>query len=480
MNRINRFKVPEEVTPVIESYIDSFEASTKREKMSLGVDYYRSENTAIMNTKKLTYVQDDNGNAQLVEDPYKANNKLPSGYLKLLINQKVNYLLGNEPNIETENDLEAGDFLPNDWVKKLRTTAKEASQKAKGWLQPYISEGKFKLKEIPAEQVIPVYRADNNNILELVIRYYSVDALNEDNQVVQVNRVEVWDDEEVTYYQQNAQTMLYNLLTPEEMELIFDKPYSNPKYHFQKNLRFGDKVKEEEGLSWGKVPFIPLFNNEEEDYDLQPVKRFIDAYDKVNSDFMNNLEDFQEVYWILKGYQGQNLNKFLDEVKRYKTLKVGDDGEARSEQIDIPHAARKEAKAGLEKDIFNFGMGVNPNNLEGGSITNVVIKSRFANLDLKCDQFEDEVKSFLDKLIYFVNSYREETDQQPVEVSKYTFNRSMIINEVELLNANINQRGSVSEQTRLSNHPWVDDADKEIEAITNAQAGYISLGEENE
>lgn len=480
MNRINNFQTPEEVTAVIENYIDSFEVSTKRERMALGVDYYRSENTEIMNRRKITYVEDDEGNPIAIDDPYKANNKLPAGYFKLLVDQKVNYLLGNKPTIKTDDEIETDEYMPDDWVQKLRKTAKEASKKAVGWLQPYISDGELKFKDIPSEQIIPVYRVDNNDKLEMVIRYYEVEMLNQDNEVVSVNRVEVWDDEQVTYYQQNTETMMYNLLTPVEMEQIFDRPYSNPKYHFRADLKFGDKVRESEGHSWGRVPFVPLYNNEEGDYDLQPVKKFIDAYDKVKSDLMNNLEDFQEAYWILKGYEGENLNEFLQQVKRYKTLKVGEGGDARAETLEVPYKARKEAKEGLEKDIFTFGMGVNPSELAGGNITNVVIKSRFANLDLKCDQFEDMIMDFLEGLIYFVNVYRELNNEPTVDVTGYNFDRSMIINLVEMADLANKSKGSLSEETRLANDPRIDNPQDEIERMNNETANYISLGEGNE
>ena len=478
INRINRFQTPENVTEVINSYISDFEASETREKMRKGVDYYRSENTAIMQRQHYVYAEDDEGNPVKMIDPYRANNKLASGYFKLLVDQKINYLLGNEVTLETDDRQELEELIDDDFQQTLKQVGKAASKKAIGWVQVYIDdEGKFGYKKIPAEQVIPVYSVHNSEELELVIRYYDVRAMNEDGEVVRVTRVEVWDDEQVTYYQENTEDGLYHLLDEEQMSNIFGEPYSNPKYHFQKDLVIGDRVTEREGLAWGQVPFIPMHNNDEGDYDLQPVKRFIDAYDLVNSDFVNNLEDFQDVYWILKGYGGQNLKDFLNQVKKFKALKVAEDGDARAETIDIPTEARKEAKEGLERDIFTFGQGVNPNELEGGNITNVVIKSRFANLDLKCDQFEDEVKAFINRKLYFINRYREINNQEPIELDKIVFNRSMIMNEVELLDANAKQRGHISEDTRLSNHPWISDAEKEQEKMEQEIEDYVDLND---
>ena len=475
-NRINRFQTPEEVTPVIESYIDDFEMSLKRQEMKLGTDYYRSMNTAIMNRRKLVYVEDDNGNPVEFDDPYASNHKLASGFFKILVDQKINYLLGNDIIIESNDQDELEETLPKMWQKKTNKVAKEASKKSRGFAQVYINEeGEFKLKHIPSEQIIPVYKPHNRNELELVIRYYEVTVLDKEGQSAQVNRVEVWDDETVSYYQEQTSDGLYKLLNKEEMANIFGQPYQNPKYHFQENLRFGDTITESEGQGWGKVPFIPLYNNDEEDYDLRPVKRYIDAYDLVKSDFINNLEEFQDVYWILKGYNGQNLTEFLRKVKAFKGFKTSADGDARAETVDIPHEAKKEALQGLKEDIFTFGQGVDPTQVGDGNVTNVVIESRYAMLDLKCDMFEDEVEGFIRGVLNFANRYREKNGQEAIEIDKINFNRAMIINEVELLEANVKQRGHISEEKRLSKHPWIDNAEHELQKMEAEMSDYVDL-----
>ena len=473
MNRINKFDTPDEVTEMINAYIADFEQSEQKEKMVQGVEYYRSENTEIMNRKFYIYAEDQNGDDIKIENPYKANNKLASGYLKILIDQKVNYLLGNDMAIKTNDDDSFQEIVGDGFQKDVKRLGKESSKKAKSWAQVYINEeGEFSYKRIPAEQIVPIYSSQNSEKLEIIIRYYSVTALNDEGKATKVNRVEVWDDEQVTFYQESTVDGNYYLLTTDEMARIFGRAYENPKYHFNKDKRIGERTVDSKGLSWGEVPFVPLYNNDEGDYDLQPVKCFIDAYDIVNSDFVNNLVDFQDIYWILKGYDGENLNKFLDQVKKFRALKVGEGGDAKPETIDVPTEARKEAKEGLGKDIFTFGQGVNPNNLEGGNITNVVIKARFANLDLKADQFEDEIIAFIYRMLYFINVYRSLKNENEIEIEEITFDRSMIMNEVELLNANNNQRGNVSEDTRLSNHPWVDDPEKEKAKMDSEGSGY--------
>ena len=429
--------------------------------MQYGEDYYRSENTEIMNRKMMIYTENEHGVPVDMEDPYKANNKLASGFFKLLVDQKLNYSLGKDIAFNTDNPDEIHEILGRKFQSTLKTIAKESSKKSIGWGHVYIDDkGVFKLVKIPSEQLIPLYSNIDDEELEAVVRYYTVVSDGEP-----INRVEVWDKETVTYYQQNGKYGAYYLIGDKEMFDIFGRPWSNPRYHLYKSIKFGERETQVVDMAWGEIPFIPLYNNDEEDTDLQPIKNYIDVYDVVESDFANNLEDFQDIYWILKGYQGENVGKFLEQVKRYKALKVSEDGDAKAEKLEVPYEARMTELKNLEDKIFTFGQGVNLNQSGDGNITNVVIRSRFANLDLKANGFELEVEDFIDRLIYFVNKYREFNNMPPIEVDGVVFNRSMIINEVELLESNTKQKGMISEDTRLANHPWVEDVETEVGLI---------------
>ncbi len=442
----------------IKDAILEFEASPLYEQMKWGQDYYNSQNTAIMERRMLIYTEDEDGNPFEMDDPYKANHKLPAGYFKILVDQKLSYLLAKPITFEGDDAELIEEQLGKRFQIILQQVAKQASKKSVGWLHPYIDDaGDLQLMPVPSEQVIPIYGAVNRDIVKVIRRYRC--RLTIKDEIKEVTCIEVWDDKQAEYWLWHEDKI--DKLSVEQMEELLGKPYDNPKPHFHRNTVFGGAVSSSEGLSWGMVPFVPMHNNDEETYDLQPIKNFIDAYDVINSDFCNNLEDFQDIYWVLKGYDGQNLNEFLYQVKRYKTLKTSDDGDAKAEQINIPYEARREAKEGLEKDIFTFGQGVNPNAIGDGNITNVVIRSRFAMLDMKAGQFESELIDFLYSLMEFVNKYREIKREQPLEFDGVVFNKSIIVNELELLTANREQTGSISEDTRLSNHPWVDDVDEE-------------------
>ena len=70
---------------------------------------------------------------------------------------------------------------------------------------------------------------------------------------------------------------------------------------------------------WGEVPFIPFWNNNMHMDDLRNIKPLIDVYDKVYSGFINDLDDIQELIFVLTGYGGTDLNGFLNDLKSIKS-----------------------------------------------------------------------------------------------------------------------------------------------------------------
>ena len=154
----------------------------------------------------------------------------------------------------------------------------------------------------------------------------------------------------MTYYIQSGK---------ESSKYAIDSSFEvNPAPHFNRLQMVNGNNTGAQGLSWGRVPFIPLWWNDEKQNQLYTVKNWIDIYDITASDFANNIDDFQDVYWILKNYNGQDLGEFMNEVKRLRTIKVGSDGDASAQTIQIPTEARQAFLQLARTEIFKGGMGV--------------------------------------------------------------------------------------------------------------------------
>lgn len=132
----------------------------------------------------------------------------------------------------------------------------------------------------------------------------------------------------------------------------------------------------------------------------------------------------------------------IQNMRTKKHIGVNKDGGVEIKTINIPYEARQVKLELDEKNIYRFGMGFNSAQLGDGNITNVVIKSRYALLDLKCNKLEIRLKEFLRKIIKIVLdeiNRREGTDYQMKDVY-FSFQREVMTNaqdnaQIELLDA---------------------------------------------
>ena len=211
----------------------------------------------------------------------------------------------------------------------------------------------------------------------------------------------------------------------------------NPKPHIVSNEN-GERY----GSSFGFIPFFRLDNGSKQFSGLKPIKGLIDDYDLMACSLSNNLQDFTDAIYVVSGYQGTDLDEMIQNMRTKKHIGVNKDGGVEIKTIDIPYQARQ-AKLELdEKNIYRFGMGFNSAQLGDGNITNIVIKSRYALLDLKCNKLEIRLKEFLRKIIKIVLdeiNRKENTDYQMKDVY-FSFQREVMTNaqdnaQIELLDA---------------------------------------------
>ena len=411
--------------------------NTERLKKQLQGDaYYDQENTAILERTKTYYNQSGN----LVEDPYLSNYKLPSGYMTIVVDQKVNYSI-NSSMVATIGDgdtaIQLDDILGKKWRDDLADVATEASKKGFGVWQIYLDEkGKPKYKNIPPEQVILCRNGDGTVVK--VARVY--EALSDKGTVIY--KAEIWDSTGVVRYERE---------TTEEWECVCDH-----QPHLLQVTSFGNVIDSKEGKGWGRPPFVIFENNKKCKTDLEPIKGAIDAYDFTMSDFANNLEDFQENWWVIKNYGGQNIKEFFENFKMNKAIKVGEDGDVKREVQEVPYEAKVAFCDLINSDIYKKSMSVDTSSIEG-NVTNVQIRSMYAGLDLKATKFERRSNEFLGDLIEFYGYSKDDLF--------VTYDRNLVINELEKVTVANQSRGLVSEQVRLENHPWVDDPQAEIDRM---------------
>ena len=210
------------------------------------------------------------------------------------------------------------------------------------------------------------------------------------------------------------------------------------------------------GENYRSLPVVPLFANKEKRSELtHNIKSKIDAYDRIQSDLGDNLDRANDVYLVLNNFGGDakdviNMIEMINSVKAVlnQSNAVGGGASAEPRTIEVPYAARATALDILKKSLYQDFMALDMDEIKGGSLTNVAIKTAMANLNLKADRYEWQCFSFVQNILAFVGVEGEDS-----EIIR--FNRRGIVNESETI-ANIYMaRQDVSRQWALEANPMV-------------------------
>lgn len=401
--------------------------------------YYRKKNDIL---QKGARAQASDGNPMR-----SADNRIPANFYNILVNQKAAYLFTDPPVFNTGNEAAnktVRSVLGDGFAKVCKDLCINASNCTIAWLH-YWKNGdrSFRFAVINSKQIIPVWTDDLEKELSGLLRVY--DQFDEEGK--KWNIYEYWDKEYCNTFRKESRAI---------MDAI--KPYD--LYGAAGEQPEGDPGSWQHGF--GEVPFIPFPNNAEGSNDLNDVKELIDAYDKVYSGFLNDLEDIQEVIFILAGYEGENLGEFLKKLKKYKTIKVDSDEEGKGGlstlTIDIPVEAREKMLAMTRKSIFEQGMGIDPDPQNFGNSSGVALSYLYSLLELKAGLMETEFRQGFGRLVRAICRHE---GICAVDVAQ-TWTRTSVHNEAELSSIAQQSTGVISRKTILLNHPWVTDAEKEL------------------
>ena len=447
-------------------YMDEFVRSRERKWMLDGEAYYVVDNPGIMTRRMIRYQKNNaTGKIEAVPDPAKPNNKRAHGFMHILVEDKVNYLLARPYTLSIED---ARDYLElvKDVLgktfqeKRLMRLGVDASNGGIAWLHPYIDEeGRFKTMIIKPGQGIPLWHDNDHEELDGYIWFYDVDVI-EGQAEKTITKVEFWLPEGVAYYVSDSEGPGWALRLDSEryLDAVRDEAEEMME-HFLIGNTPG---------TWGKVPFIPFKNNDYELPDLKFVKTLIDGYDRGRSDVANYLDEIRSSVYALKGYGGEDLGQFMRELNYFRAISLDEDGSAEVLNASVDIAAAKDDLEMLKKDIYDFGQGVDKNSDKlGNSPSGIALKFIFSGLDLKCNRMENAFKDGMDQLFWFVNRYLELIGAGSFYDKKIsiTFNRDIAINESQAITDCQNSKGVISDETIVKNHPWVEDADAELKLL---------------
>lgn len=403
----------------IRRFIDNDSSSEKKKFAEVGQRYYEA-NHDILKSRLFYYNADGN----LVEDTTRSNIKISHPFFTELSDQLSAYMLSFKENpIRAKEAVEGlqdylDEYFDDDFYTEISELITGAYNKGFEYIYAYKNaEGRLAFQCADSLGVIEVRAKDTDDECEYFIYWY-IDRI--DKEKKEIRRIQVWSNQETWYYVQSGNGRVK----------IDDSAPINPRPH----VVFTEKKKNvKKGYSFGFIPFWRLDNNKKQISGLKPIKALIDDYDLMECGISNNLADFDTPLHVVTGFQGDNLDELQTNLKTKKILGVDEGGGVEVKTVDIPYQARKAKADEDEKNIYRFGMGFNSSQVGDGNITNVVIRSRYALLDLKANKLERRLKKLLKQLVKVVLDEINKMNKTDYKVSDvyFDFVREITTNESE-------------------------------------------------
>lgn len=405
----------------IQKLINEDTSSERKRLAAIGERYYNGEHD-IKNYRMFYY----NADGDLVEDKTRSNERIAHPFFTELVDQLTAYIMSSPDSPikakETAEGLQEhlDEYFDDDFWAEFSELISGAYIKGFDYFYAYKNENdRIAFECADGMGVVEVREKDTDSNCECFIYWY-VERITKLNQPV--IRIQVHTDKEIYYFVQSG---LNGVIVPD------DEKAMNP----QPNIIYTDiKTGEKFGAGLGFMPFFRLDYNRKQVSGLKPIKALIDDYDLMECGLSNNLQDFDSPVHVVKGFEGNDMEELIQNIRTKKAIGVGENGGLDVMTIAVPYEARKTKADEDEKNIYRFGMGLNTIGLKDTSATtNIAIKMAYTLLDLKADKYEKRIKKFLKKIIKVVldeiNAVNG-TDYQMKDI-KIDFPHEMIVNEQE-------------------------------------------------
>ncbi len=205
------------------------------------------------------------------------------------------------------------------------------------------------------------------------------------------------------------------------------------------------------------LPVVPFYANQERRSEITPaVLSKVDAYDRILSDYGDNLDRANDVYWVLNNFGGDDEQALacIRKIQEYKLALTRSDGlggqaSAEPRTIEVPYEARSKALTLLERNIYQDFMALSMDELTGGSLTNVAIQAATMNLGMACDRYEWEVHAFVQRVAALAG----------VQTEEIAFKRQNVLNRSEIVADILSMASYIDRETALRLNPYIEQDD---------------------
>ena len=354
--------------------------------------YFNGENPTINHYEKLIY--DFAGRAHV--DMWTANHKIASSFFGLVINQEVGYLLGNGIRFGSEAiKKRLGPTFDED-VQDALEYARIGGVSYGFWNQDHIDI--FRCTEFLA------FPSEETGEIMAGLRFWQLDK----NKPWRYTLFEI--DGYTEYIQRNGS----------EMEIFREKR----PYKIRRVMTQAEGEISVDAENYPSFPIVPLYSNKLHKSALVGKMNTLDALDLVCSNMVNNVDEGNLIYWVLKNAGGMDDLDDAEFIRRVKTLHVvhTENGmtEATPATIEAPFEGTQSTIDMLGKKLYDDFQAFNSAAVTASNQSATAIKASYIPLDLKTDMIERQVTRFVKGILALAG-----IDDEP------TYERNQLINKSE-------------------------------------------------
>lgn len=415
--------IKDELSPKeIQEYIKKHSALISRYKKLQ--EYYLGEHTILKN-----------GGADKGKD-----NKLVNPYPKYITDFNTGFFMGQSVKyVATAMDEDEDDkFLEeyqkvcnrNNETKENLTLAKTCSIKGEAYELLWVDDkAEVRFKAIEPDNAFLIYDMSIEDRVKFGVRYYSTKIDN-----VTTTYVYLYDDKAMYLYTDESSNGVLKL------EDVKPHPF-------------------------GAVPLIHFKNNKELQGDFEQVITLIDAYNREQSNTLNDMDQFSDAYLALTNYAATD-EEDIENMKKKRVLLLDSDGDAKWVTKDVNDTWVENFKLRINKDIHKFSFTPDfADESFGTNLPGVSLRLKLLTAEELRNTKEMYFRESLSKRMDLIASYLNIINNSEVVRNQIQmqFSDSLPQNVLELTQIVQNLSNDVSTETRLSLLPFIDSPADEME-----------------
>lgn len=224
--------------------------------------------------------------------------------------------------------------------------------------------------------------------------------------------------------------------------------------------------------SFRMVPVTEIYNNEECQSDFEPVLSLIDAYNLLQSERINDKEQFVDAILLLinasLGDSPEEESQSLNALKKQRALNLPENSDARWLTRTFDETSVEILRKSIEQDIHKFSnVPCMTDENFVGNLSGIAMRYKLLGFEqitrIKERYFSEGLKRRMRLFLNIMNATGKQTfDPDKVEI---TFTRNLPVNETEIASMVTQLSGQVPASILLSQLPFVKDSEKAIEEL---------------